>query len=112
MIQRQAVGRPWQRAKSSRDPGSVKKKRKFGHGACVMPKFWLIFQVAQAIIVFLYCSLEKTSQKLGIAYPIFRFFFSWGQEGEFRALRSATAVSSAAPEKLLKKFYQNLQKWV
>ena len=32
--------------------------------------------------------------------------------GVFRALRSATAVSSAAHEKLLKKFYQNFYIWV
>ena len=55
---------------------------------------------------------EKTSQKLGICthvcgIPNFSLLFSLGAKEIFRALLSATAVSSAAPEKLLKKFYQN-----
>ncbi|MBQ8387902.1 MAG: hypothetical protein IJX46_03155, partial [Clostridia bacterium] len=34
------------------------------------------------------------------------------QKGGFRALRRATGVSAPAPEKLLKKFYQNFQRGV
>ncbi|MBQ8388107.1 MAG: hypothetical protein IJX46_04215, partial [Clostridia bacterium] len=60
-----------------------------------------------------YFFAEKTSQKLGIALrsiPNFSLLFSETQKGGFRALRSATGVSAPAPEKLLKKFYQNFQK--
>ena len=75
-----------------------------------MPKFWLIFQVAQVIIVFciVHCSLEKTSQKLGIAYPIFRFFFLWSKKGVSRSAardRRFVGGSRKTFEKVLSKLF-------
>jgi len=54
----------------------------------------------------------KNKPKIRYFVPNFSLLFQRARAawGGFRALRSATNVSTLDPEKLLKKFYQNFQK--